>query len=54
VPLRLRVGPTELSMFTTLTTFGTPQDITLAELAVEMFFPADDASDAVLRAASTT
>ena len=54
VPLRLRVGATELSMFTTLTTFGTPQDITLAELAVEMFFPADDASDAVLRAASTT
>ena len=39
-------------MFTTLTTFGTPQDITLAELAVELFYPADDASEAMLRAAA--
>ena len=39
----------ELSMFTTLTTFGTPQDITLSELAVELFFPADEASDTWLR-----
>jgi len=39
----------ELSMFTTLTTFGTPRDITLDELAVELFYPADDASDALLR-----
>jgi hypothetical protein len=29
-------------MFTTLTTFGTPLDVTLAELAVELFYPADD------------
>ncbi len=49
IPLRLDVGGAELSLFTTLTTFGTPQDITLAELAVELFFPADDASDAMLR-----
>ncbi len=41
-------------MFTTLTTFGTPQDITLAELAVELFFPADDASDALLRGAAAS
>ena len=40
----------ELSLFTTLTTFGTPQDITLDELAVELFFPADDATEALLRA----
>jgi transcriptional regulator with XRE-family HTH domain len=40
-----------LSMFTTLTTFGTPRDITLDELAVELFYPADDASAALLRAA---
>ena len=40
----------ELSLFTTLTTFGTPRDITLDELAVELFYPADDASDAMLRA----
>jgi hypothetical protein len=30
----------ELSFFTTLTTFGTPLDVTLDELAVELFFPA--------------
>jgi hypothetical protein len=49
VPLRLEVDGAELSLFTTLTTFGTPQDVTLAELAVELFFPADDETDAVLR-----
>jgi len=49
VPIRLDVGGAELAMFTTLTTFGTPQDITLAELAVELFFPADAASEALLR-----
>ena len=51
VPLRLDVGGEELSLFTTLTTFGTPQDITLSELAVELFFPADERSDVWLRAA---
>jgi transcriptional regulator with XRE-family HTH domain len=49
VPVRLRLGGHEVSLFTTLTMFGTPRDITLDELAVELFFPADDASDAVLR-----
>ena len=45
-----RVGDVEVSLFTTLTTFGTPRDVTLDELAVELFFPADDASEAILRA----
>jgi hypothetical protein len=36
-------------MFTTLTTFGTPLDVTLAELAVELFYPADDGSADLLR-----
>ena len=49
VPCRLTVGGAELSLFTTLTTFGTPRDITLDELAVELFFPADDATEAILR-----
>ena len=49
IPLRLDIEGVELSLFTTLTTFGTPLDVTLAELAVELFFPADEASDAVLR-----
>ena len=51
VPLRIDVGGVELSLFTTLTTFGTPQDITLSELAVELFFPADEATDDWLRSA---
>jgi transcriptional regulator with XRE-family HTH domain len=44
VPYRLDVGDIELSMFTTLTTFGTPRDVTLDELAVELFFPNDAAT----------
>ncbi|MBP6903302.1 MAG: helix-turn-helix transcriptional regulator [Burkholderiaceae bacterium] len=43
-------GPQRLSLFTTLTSFGTPRDITLAELAVELFYPADAATEALLRA----
>jgi len=43
-------GGRRLSMFTTLTTFGTPLDVTLAELAVELFYPADTESADLLRA----
>jgi len=39
----------ELSMFSTLATFGTALDITLAELSIESFFPADDATEAFFR-----
>ncbi|MDP9043495.1 MAG: helix-turn-helix transcriptional regulator [Pseudomonadota bacterium] len=49
VPCVLRLPQGRLSMFTTLTTFGTPRDITLDELCVELFYPADDASDGLLR-----
>jgi hypothetical protein len=38
VPLRLKNG---LSFFSTVTTFGTAVDITVAELSIESFFPAD-------------
>jgi transcriptional regulator with XRE-family HTH domain len=51
VPLVLRVGDRELTFFSTLATFGTALDITLSELAIESFFPADDTTAAVLRAA---
>jgi MmyB-like transcription regulator ligand binding domain len=51
IPVRLDVDGVELSLFTTMTTFGTPQDITLDEVAVELFFPADDESDELLRRA---
>ena len=46
VPLRLRDG---LSFFSTVTTFGTAVDITVSELAIESFFPADAATAEALR-----
>lgn len=51
VPLRLRTPDgAELAFFSTLATFGTALDITLAELAIESFFPADQATAEALRA----
>jgi MmyB-like transcription regulator ligand binding domain len=41
VPLRYRWEDRELSFFSTTAVFGTPLDVTLAELAIESFFPAD-------------
>jgi transcriptional regulator with XRE-family HTH domain len=46
----LRHGTQRLSMFTTLATFGSPRDVTLSELTVELFYPADAATEAALRA----
>jgi len=48
VPLRLRHGGRDLAFFSTVATFGTPLDVTVAELAIEAFFPADPATAAVL------
>jgi transcriptional regulator with XRE-family HTH domain len=51
------VGGKSLSVFTTISTLGTPQDVTLQEVRIECFFPADDRSDALfksLAAKSTT
>lgn len=50
LPTHFRVGPVDLRLFTMLTTFGTPQDVTADELRVESFFPADEASAGLLRA----
>ncbi len=50
VPLRLRHESGELAFMSTVTTFGTPLDITLSELSIEAFFPADAHTAAVLRA----
>lgn len=52
VPFRLATDAGTLSFLSTITVFGTPVDITLAELAIEAFFPADRATaDAVRRLA---
>ncbi|MDR5856655.1 helix-turn-helix transcriptional regulator [Caballeronia sp. LZ062] len=51
VPLRLRTEHGVLTLFSTTTVFGTPVDITLSELAIEAFFPADDATARILHQA---
>jgi transcriptional regulator with XRE-family HTH domain len=51
VPLRMTSEAGELSFMSTITTFGTPLDITVSELSIEAFFPADDHTAAVLRRA---
>jgi hypothetical protein len=44
LPMQLRKDGTELNLFTTITTLGTPHDVTVHELRVENFFPADEAT----------
>ncbi|MFG3141914.1 helix-turn-helix domain-containing protein [Streptomyces sp. NPDC048211] len=41
IPMILRFGGRELRLFSTITTFGTPMDITLEEVAMELYYPAD-------------
>jgi len=52
LPLRIRYGDRELSFFSTVATFGTPVDITVSELVIESFFPADAQTAEVLRGAA--
>ena len=49
LPVHIRHGGLELKMFSTIMTLGTPQDVTLQELRLETFFPADEESAARLR-----
>jgi hypothetical protein len=46
--LRLRDGARELAWLSTVSTFGTAVDVTLAELSIEAFYPADDETPAAL------
>ncbi|MFJ9448379.1 helix-turn-helix domain-containing protein [Kitasatospora sp. NPDC101235] len=50
MPLRLSTEHGELSLLYTTTVFGSPRDVTLDEIAVETFFPADPCTAAILRA----
>ena len=51
VPLRLRTANGgELSLLSTTTVFGTPREVTLSELAIEAFYPADEPTRAALTA----
>jgi hypothetical protein len=52
LPLELRIGDTRLRLFNTFTTFGTPQDVSLQELRIDMSFPADEVTRRFLDAAA--
>jgi transcriptional regulator with XRE-family HTH domain len=49
-PLKIRTEAGIVSFLSTITVFGTPTDVTLSELALEMLFPADAKSAAIVAA----
>jgi transcriptional regulator with XRE-family HTH domain len=51
VPLRLEHEAGELAFISTVTTFSTAMDVTVSELSIEAFYPADEHTAAVLRGA---
>ncbi|MFF1922597.1 helix-turn-helix domain-containing protein [Streptomyces sp. NPDC058221] len=54
IPMIFRFGDLELRLFSTITTFGTPHDITLEELSIESYYPADADSADLLRGIAGT
>ncbi len=54
VPFKYITPNGVLSFFSTSMVFGTPVDVTLSELAIEAFFPADAATEAALKALAGT
>lgn len=49
VTTTFRLHDCELSLYSTMNSFGTPRDISVDGLSVELFFPADDTTEAFLR-----
>ena len=49
IPVILRNGESSLSLMSMLAEFGTPRDITISDLRIELFFPADAATEAYFR-----
>jgi len=49
LPIHIKKADLELRLFSTIMTLGTPQDVTLQELRLETFFPADPESEAPWR-----
>ncbi len=54
LPLRIEAGGQVLSFISTVTTFNTPMDVTVSELAVETFLPADAETALALRQHAAT
>ena len=49
IPFKIQTEAGLMSFFSTTTIFGTPVDVTLSELALELFFPADDETVAAVQ-----
>jgi transcriptional regulator with XRE-family HTH domain len=49
LPVHFRINGIDLRLFSTIMTLGTPQDVTLQELRIETFFPADAESESALK-----
>jgi hypothetical protein len=54
LPIRFRQGKQDFQFFSAVTVFGTPQDITLQELRIECFFPADEKTRAATKRLART
>lgn len=54
IPCVMELGGQRFSLFTTMTSFGTPRDITLAELSIELFYPSDPETDTLLHQLATS
>jgi MmyB-like transcription regulator ligand binding domain len=54
LPLRIRLGDLKARLISTMTTLGTAQDVTLQELRVESFYPADAETEQLLRDLAST
>lgn len=52
IPVHVRLGGVDLRFLSVVTTVGAPQDITLQELSIETFFPADEQTEAFVRQVS--
>ena len=50
LPVHIRREEIDVRLFSTIMTLGTPQDVTLQELRIETFLPADPESEAMIRA----
>ena len=48
LPLVMEAAGMRVSLFTTITTFGTPQDVTTDDMRIELFYPADEATRKLL------
>ncbi|TPG42621.1 XRE family transcriptional regulator [Sphingomonas koreensis] len=49
MPTIYRIGEVRLSLFSIIAQFGTPDDMTLDDLKIELYFPCDSQSDEALR-----